>query len=131
MSERKPNKIRPKLKAEAKVKTWSWCEDEDAVPMEWPGSKAKPVEPVNTSPALPSQTCWTKKSEVKVRHRKKMVVNLYVRIFIQTVLLERTIHAVNVVIKEPGTTNKIWMCSVVKSWNSAVSIATRHGLDDQ
>jgi hypothetical protein len=72
MLERKPNKIRPKLKAEAKVKTWSWCEDEDAVPMDWPGSKAKPVEPVNTPAALPSQTCWTK-SDVKVGrkwHRK-------------------------------------------------------------
>lgn len=67
MLERKPNKIRPKLKAEAKVKTWSWCEDEDAMPMDWPGSKVKPVEPVSTPPALLSQTCWTKKSEVKVR----------------------------------------------------------------
>ncbi|XP_033607373.1 protein winged eye isoform X3 [Cryptotermes secundus] len=66
LTERKPNKIRPKLKAEAKVKTWSWCEDEDAVPMDWPGSKVKPVEPVTTPPALLSQTCWTKKSEVKM-----------------------------------------------------------------
>jgi hypothetical protein len=80
-SERKPNKIRPKLKAEAKVKTWSWCEDEDAVPIDWPGSKTKPVEPVNTPPALLSQTCCTKKSEVKVRrHHNDMFVNLCVRI---------------------------------------------------
>jgi hypothetical protein len=78
--ERKPNKIRPKLKAEAKVKTWSWCEDEDAVPLDWPGSKTKPVEPVNTPPAPLSQTCWTKKSEVKVRHHNGMFVNLYARI---------------------------------------------------
>jgi hypothetical protein len=67
VSERKPNKIRPKLKAEAKVKTWSWCEDEDTVPMDWPDSKVKVVEPTITSPAVLSQPCWTKKSEVKVR----------------------------------------------------------------
>ena len=60
--ERKPNKIRPKLKAEAKVKTYSWCEDEDAVPMDWPGSKVKSTE----SPTTISQTTWTKKSELKV-----------------------------------------------------------------
>lgn len=62
--ERKPNKIRPKLKAEAKVKTWSYGEDEDGVTMDWPGSK---VEPVITPPAVLSQTVWTKKSEPKVR----------------------------------------------------------------
>jgi hypothetical protein len=67
MSERKPNKIRPKLKAEAKLKTWSWCEDEDAVPMDWPSSKVKPAEPVITPPVVLSQTSWTKKSDVKVR----------------------------------------------------------------
>lgn len=65
--ERKPNKIRPKLKAEAKVKTWSYGEDEDGVTMDWPGSKVEPVEPVITPPAVLSQTVWTKKSEPKVR----------------------------------------------------------------
>jgi len=65
--ERKPNKIRPKLKAEAKVKTWSYAEDEDGVTMDWPGSKVEPVEPVITPPAVLSQTVWTKKSEPKVR----------------------------------------------------------------
>lgn len=65
--ERKPNKIRPKLKAEAKVKTWSYAEDEDGVTMDWPGSKVEPLEPVLTPPAVLSQTVWTKKSEPKVR----------------------------------------------------------------
>lgn len=65
--ERKPNKIRPKLKAEAKVKTWSYGEDEDGVPMDWSGSKMEPVEPAVTPPAALSQTSWAKKSESKVR----------------------------------------------------------------
>jgi hypothetical protein len=65
--ERKPNKIRPKLKAEAKVKTWSYGEDEDGVPMDWHGSKVEPVEPAVTPPAALNQTSWTKKSEPKVR----------------------------------------------------------------
>lgn len=82
-SERKPNKIRPKLKAEAKVKTWSWCEDEDTVPMDWPGSKVKGAEPTITPPAVLSQTCWTKKSEVKVRVRTEWIhlVSLCVNLF--------------------------------------------------
>jgi hypothetical protein len=68
--ERKPNKIRPKLKAEAKVKTWSYGEDEDGVPMDWSGSKVEPVEPVVTPSAVLGQTSWTKKSELKVRGNK-------------------------------------------------------------
>jgi len=65
--ERKPNKIRPKLKAEAKVKTWSYGEDDDGVTMDWPGSKVETIEPVITPPAVLSQAVWTKKSEPKVR----------------------------------------------------------------
>ena len=61
--ERKPNKIRPKLKAEAKIKTWSWCEDEDTVPMDWPASKGKSTESVITPL---SQGTWPKKTELKV-----------------------------------------------------------------
>jgi hypothetical protein len=68
-SERKPNKIRPKLKAEAKVKTW--CEDEDTVPMDWPSSKVKAVEPAITPPVL-SQSWLPKKSEGKVRTELNM-----------------------------------------------------------
>ncbi|KAJ9577704.1 hypothetical protein L9F63_005697, partial [Diploptera punctata] len=56
--DRKPNKIRPKLKAEAKIKTWSWCEDEDAVPMDW--SKTKPADTV-----VPPSTTWPNKTELK------------------------------------------------------------------
>ncbi|GLH05862.1 Protein winged eye [Gryllus bimaculatus] len=34
-SDHKPNKIRPKLKAEAKVKTWTWAEEDDPESMDW------------------------------------------------------------------------------------------------
>nr|CAD7409620.1 unnamed protein product [Timema cristinae] len=55
----KPNKIRPKLKAEAKVKSWLWCEDEDAVALDWPTSTEKVTEPLTCAPAH----SWTKKME--------------------------------------------------------------------
>nr|CAD7576346.1 unnamed protein product [Timema californicum] len=55
----KPNKIRPKLKAEAKVKSWLWCEDDDAVALDWPTSTEKVAEPLTCAPAHG----WTKKME--------------------------------------------------------------------
>ncbi|CAG2061434.1 unnamed protein product, partial [Timema podura] len=56
--EPKPNKIRPKLKAEAKVKSWLWCEDEDAVALDWPTS-TEVTKPLTRAPAHG----WTKKME--------------------------------------------------------------------